>query len=55
MNEFVRVVWPAAVLVAALPLGFVIRRYLFARKCWRCGAFLEPEMHGQHLFGLVPL
>jgi len=54
VNDFLHAAWPVAVALLAIALVWAIPRYLFARRCWRCGVrfgFLEPA---RPLFGKIP-
>jgi hypothetical protein len=37
LDEFIQAAWPVLVLLGALLAYWAIRRYLFAKNCWRCG------------------
>jgi hypothetical protein len=37
LDDFIQAAWPVFALLGALLAYWTIRRYLFARKCWRCG------------------
>jgi len=53
MNDFIRVAWPAAALVAALLLALMVYRYLISWKCWRCGTHLYNDQQRRNLLGIV--
>jgi hypothetical protein len=56
LDEFVHAAWPVIILLTALFSYWAIRRYLFARDCWRCGFQLGGiSKRGKRLLGFMNL
>jgi hypothetical protein len=56
LDEFTHAVWPVVALLSLLLVYWAIRRYLFARNCWRCGFQLgEPSKRRKRLLGFMNL
>jgi hypothetical protein len=54
VDEFNYAIQPVLLLFAALGLLFLVWRFLFSRKCWRCGAGFDRFARSTRLFGIIP-